>query len=1146
MKILNSIVTGNVNSYFDSANEYHQSDIVVKHPLDITVRYSILGSVWESADETEYAPVNTAATNWGATNTYRVAAADLFEFRKDGGSEIYFEYFTDYGRIYEVVGLDPAFGTTPTLMIRPDSVAAYKGVYSAIDRATGELYYNTLNYETATRSDSASYDRWMQFSYGGDVEATVDAGNIITHGQNGWTRQDQLSFNVYNVGAHALNVLDADFYSSEYQYNVSRTYNVDPTITTANDVFNPYDGLISLTEANYLAGKTVTRTYLSTNPDIQNLYETFVFSSKVVYNTDPHYYDSTLEALRDSGAINFYPYAYYLPTAQVFQGADSPVVSIIVTTSDDIVDAYDGVTSLREALILAEQYAVEGKENTITFSVTGNMVELDKILDPIDFSVLINGGETGVRVDGTGISGDAGDYIFTTTGAGNSIRFNNIMIDAGRDDASIKSGNYLGGIHNDGAQVTMNGGGVKNGYSVNGGAILNATGLLLLNNVAFSGNQADFDGGAISNNGSLSVSGGSFTNNMARNARGGAISNSGSLSVNNAMFRDNQAAQKGGAIYSDTPLTVNNSTFMNNRTPGDGGAIAGNRVTVNGGTFAENSAGNGGAIYSDILTVNNAGFSGNTATNGGAIYGSDVTVNGGSFDQNSATGNGGAILGTGNLSVDAVFTGNAAGWNGGAIAAFGTNTTISGTFDGNTAYNENGGAVYLNQGGTLKNIALTENTAQNGAAVYSNSGILTIDSAMVTGNTAVNGSIIVNHGNQTVIENSSLNNNIANGNAVNTDGELFLISTTIAENSRVAGADVSGKNVTIVSSTIAEAGKDGALVKAAGDVQLANSIVVGKEKATAVIDATGKVDGAYSVIGRVYSGSGFNNEYGTVATEQSYGDVFGENTVNSNGLISLPSGSPAAEGVWTAVDTTADSDTYGNVYYTTRPEGMWTQGYNPNRMNWNLLGAGAIGGRGDISSNAAVVGGTSGGYPSMGSSWNLSWAPDFGPGTNNSFIDPSFNGIGWDNSEIYNVVADNLITNSGFLLNFRNEMPAGSKWYYDFTHAFDDRYSSMERFSVTQGRFDLGSVPSGETYISVNVNGNISDDFTRYTTTPYLSDGTPLIPAELESMNPETTAPAEEVFTFPADLEEKVMSYLRRAEIFKDDYDKALDSFLKV
>ena len=612
------------------------------------------------------------------------------------------------------------------------------------------------------------------------------------------------------------------------------------------------------------------------------------------------------------------------------------------------------------------------------------------------------------------------------------------------------------------------------------------------------------------------------------------------------MFRNNQAAQKGGAIYTDTPITVNDSTFENNRTPGAGGAIYGNRVTVNGGTFAENIAGNGGAIYSDVLTVNNAGFSGNTATNGGAVYGSDVTVNGGSFDQNSASGNGGAILGTGDLTVDAIFTGNTAGWNGGAIAAFGTDTVITGTFDGNRAYNENGGAIYLNQGGTLENIFLKNNTAQDGAAVYSAAGTLTIDSATVTGNNAAADSIVTSVGGKTIVRNSSLNNNTASGSVVNApNGELFLISTTIAENSKVEKADVSGRNVTIVNSTIAEAERSGILVESAGDVQLANSIVVGQQKET-VIDAAGRVDGAYSVVGEVKSGSVFNNEYGTVTTNQSYADVFGTNKVNAGGMISLPSGSPAAEGVWTAVDTTADSDTYGNVYYTTRPEGMWTQGYNPNRMGWNLLGTGAVGGRGDISSNAAVVNGAGGNYPSMGSSWNLSWAPDFGPGMNNSFIDPSFNGTVWDNSDIYNVVADSLITDSGFLLNFRNEMPAGSRWYYDFTHAFDDRYSTMERFSITQGRFDLGSVPSGETYITINVSGSISDDFTRYTTTPYLSDGTPLIPAELETMNPETLPAAEDIFTFPADLEEKVMSYLGRAEIFKDDFDKALDSFLKV
>ena len=171
-----------------------------------------------------------------------------------------------------------------------------------------------------------------------------------------------------------------------------------------------------------------------------------------------------------------------------------------------------------------------------------------------------------------------------------------------------------------------------------------------------------------------------------------------------------------------------------------------------------------------------------------------------------------------------------------------------------------------------------------------------------------------------------------------------------------------------------------------------------------------------------------------------------------------------------------------------------------------------------------------------------------GPGVNNTFIDPSFNGIGWNNNDIYNVVADSLIMNPGFLLNFRNEMPVGGHWYYDFTHAFDDRYSSyVGRFAVTLGRFDLGFVPSGENYISINVNSHVSDDFTRYTTTPYLSDGTPLIPAELESMNSETTAPATEgSFELPEGLEEKLVSYLGRAEIFKNDFDKALDQLLAV
>ena len=251
-------------------------------------------------------------------------------------------------------------------------------------------------------------------------------------------------------------------------------------------------------------------------------------------------------------------------------------------------------------------------------------------------------------------------------------------------------------------------------------------------------------------------------------------------------------------------------------------------------------------------------------------------------------------------------------------------------------------------------------------------------------------------------------------------------------------------------------------------------------------------------------------------------------------------------GVWTAVDTDSTSDAYGSVYYTTRPDGMWTQDYNPNRMNWNLLGVGSIGGRGNVSPGATVSAGNAGGiYPCIGASWNLAWTPDPGHGLNSDFIKPSENGVAHSIYDIYNAVSDRLYANPGYLLNFRNEVSGASRLGYDFMHEFDDRYRTMGEFSVTIGRFDLGFVPSGETHITVNVKGDVSDDFTRYTTTPYLSDGTPLIPEELKPMNSETETPAAEgTAALPEGLEEKVMAYLGRAEIFKDDFDKALDRLL--
>ena len=537
----------------------------------------------------------------------------------------------------------------------------------------------------------------------------------------------------------------------------------------------------------------------------------------------------------------------------------------------------------------------------------------------------------------------------------------------------------------------------------------------------------------------------------------------------------------------------NGVTFIENESS-DSVVVANGNITVNVAGFERNQGAGSllNSVNGDVL-IDGSIFAGNTNT-GDLIIGQSITVNGGSFENN-----------TNNTSV---------------INAGGDVTLMDASFRENESSDS---VVVANGNVTVTGGSFTENTGNQ--SVIDATDSVTVQESVFHGN----GTQTLISGRDIILNESSIYENTATGAIASGSNRLFVVSTTIAENS--AALDLRGGDVTVVNSTIAEA--SGILIE--GDkIQIANSIVVTKDNSNAVIGT--EVAVAYSVIsGKVDAAFADGMKAGL-----SYADVFGNNSL-TNGFISLPADSPAMQGVWTAIDYGANE-----VYYSTIPDGIWVNAYNKETVSWNLLGRGAIGGISNVGKNAEFVSGRGGDIPNMGAVWNIAWRPDSGPGVNDTFIDPSFNGIGWNNNDIYNIVADNLVMNSGFLLNFRNEMPVGGHWYYDFTHAFDDRYSTMDRFAVTQGRFDLGIIPSGETYITINVNGNISDDFTRYTTTPYLSDGTPLIPEELESMNPETTAPAEDVFTFPAELEEKVMSYLRRAEIFKDDYDKALDSFLKV
>lgn len=201
-------------------------------------------------------------------------------------------------------------------------------------------------------------------------------------------------------------------------------------------------------------------------------------------------------------------------------------------------------------------------------------------------------------------------------------------------------------------------------------------------------------------------------------------------------------------------------------------------LTINGGTFSNNSAtGNGGLIYANggTLTINGGTFTGNSTSNGngGAIYANNTTttINGGTFTSNSATGNGnhtgggGAIYANnGTLAVtgaNVMFSNNTAtcktgtySIGGGAIFMSGltvdgssknqtksTLTIIKATFTGNEAKNTfdlgggqygDGGAVFLGWNSTMilqgqqGEISFTDNKAARlGGAVYTEEDTVT-------------------------------------------------------------------------------------------------------------------------------------------------------------------------------------------------------------------------------------------------------------------------------------------------------------------------------------------------------------------------------------------------------------------------------------
>ena len=223
-------------------------------------------------------------------------------------------------------------------------------------------------------------------------------------------------------------------------------------------------------------------------------------------------------------------------------------LGIVVTTTADTIDPTDNLTSLREAITLANTTA---GNDQISFNLTGTSpytITLTAALpNIIDSSTAITGGT-------------AGTIIITGLGA------SSLTIDANQGNFSI--------------------------FTINTGGNLSISG------VTVTGAQTSGSGGAFKNNGSLTVSNSTISGNSA--TFGGGIENRGISTITNSTISGNSASQDGGGIINPFggTFTLDNSTISGNlATLQGGGIVNGGTFTISNSTVASNSAATGGGIF---------------------------------------------------------------------------------------------------------------------------------------------------------------------------------------------------------------------------------------------------------------------------------------------------------------------------------------------------------------------------------------------------------------------------------------------------------------------------------------------------------------------------------------------------------------------
>ncbi|MCC6917556.1 MAG: VCBS repeat-containing protein [Alphaproteobacteria bacterium] len=333
--------------------------------------------------------------------------------------------------------------------------------------------------------------------------------------------------------------------------------------------------------------------------------------------------------------------------------------SLVVTTLSDVVDAFDGETSLREAVTYANGHA---GADTITFDAALNGTVR---LDGGDGA----GGTAGGTLNVTGALTIDGDGRITVSGDVNADDVHQsgstVLTDIAASQTAAKVADNVQIIQAAGTDVTVDGLTLTGGVSAFNGGAIQADHVTLIDST-LTGNSAPLRGGGAYGQGS-----------------GIAVSATGSAVYGNM-------ASAGGGLNSNDSMSLTNTTVAGNTASNFGGGVVASTLTLTSTTITGNSGGvQGGAFVAGLTTLTNSIVLGNTAQN----------------DVESFIG-GGPVLAGGNILGVNVYAGT---------TRIGT-TTVSDVF-AQTQDLGGGvlGGVVANNGGTVWTVAL--NTAATNPAL---------------------------------------------------------------------------------------------------------------------------------------------------------------------------------------------------------------------------------------------------------------------------------------------------------------------------------------------------------------------------------------------------------------------------------------------